>query len=316
MTTLRAHVVLLVGGVGGAKLALGLANILPPDALSIIVNTGDDFEHLGLYISPDLDTVLYSLSNLASPQTGWGIVDDTFLAMDMVKRYGGPTWFRLGDRDLATSLVRTSMLQQGTPLTEVTRHLATKLGIRHSVLPMSDQIVRTHLETSEGFLAFQEYFVRERWQPIVRSIHFEGVERAYPSEAVKRALEQATLIVFGPSNPFLSIDPVLAIPNIREKIASSLAPCIAISPIVGGQAVKGPAAKLMVELGHDVSSLGIAKYYQDLLDGIILDTVDVEFCKEIEKLNVRAAARDILMTTLVEKTELAASLLQWAEEIT
>jgi LPPG:FO 2-phospho-L-lactate transferase len=315
MTTLRDHVVLLVGGVGGAKLAVGLANALPPGALSIIVNTGDDFEHLGLSISPDLDTVLYSLACLANPETGWGLAGDTFQAMAMVERYGGPTWFRLGDRDLATSLVRTSMLRQGQSLTEVTRHLSTALGIEHTILPMTDQPLRTCLGTSQGFLTFQEYFVRDRWQPAVQSIRFEGVEKAQPSASVIQALEQAALIVFGPSNPFLSLDPILAIPGIRERITQSAAPCIAVSPIIGGQAVKGPAAKLMAEIALDVSPVGITKHYEDLLDGIILDTVDSHLCQLIEQLNVHVTARDILMTSLVQKTELAESLLHWAEEI-
>lgn len=315
MTTLRAHVVLLVGGVGGAKLAVGLANVLPPGALSIIVNTGDDFEHLGLAVSPDLDTVLYSLAGLANPQTGWGLTDDTFQAMSMVERYGGPTWFRLGDRDLGTSLVRTSMLRQGKSLTEVTQHLSAALGIEHTVLPMTDQPLRTLLETNLGLLAFQEYFVRERWQPAVKSIRFEGADKAQPGAEVKRMLKQATLIVIGPSNPFLSIDPILAVAGIREQIAESEAPCIAVSPIIGGQAVKGPAAKLMAELGLNVSPMGITKYYEDLLEGIILDTMDNHLCEAIEKLNVRATTRDILMTSLVKKTELAETLLQWAEEI-
>lgn len=315
MTTLRAHVVLLVGGVGGAKLAVGLANVLPPGSLSIIVNTADDFEHLGLTISPDLDTVLYSLAGLANPQTGWGIADDTFQAMSMVEGYGGPAWFRLGDRDLGTSLMRTSMLRQGQSLTEVMQSLATALGIQHAILPMTDQVVRTRLETDQGPLAFQEYFVRERWQPAIRSIHFEGAENAHPSGAVSRALDQATLIVIGPSNPFLSIDPILAVPGIHEQIINSAALCIAVSPIIGGQAVKGPAAKLMAELGLDVSPIGITRHYEDLLSGIILDTVDSELCEEIEKNTVRATARDILMTSLVQKTDLAETLLHWAEEI-
>jgi LPPG:FO 2-phospho-L-lactate transferase len=207
------------------------------------------------------------------------------------------------------------MLQQGKSLTEVTQHLATRLGIRHAILPMSDQSVRTHLETNDGILGFQEYFVRERWQPVVSVIHFSGLENAHPSPAVKQILANATLIVFGPSNPFLSIDPILALPGIRDQIAHSRAPCVAVSPIIGGQAVKGPAAKLMAELGHDVTSFGIAKYYKDLLKGVILDTVDSRLCEEIETLNVRATAQNTLMTTLVEKTELAASLLQWTEEI-
>jgi LPPG:FO 2-phospho-L-lactate transferase len=314
MTTLRARVVLLVGGVGGAKLAVGLANVLPPDALSIIVNTGDDFVHLGLSISPDLDTVLYSLAGLANPQTGWGITDDTFQAMDMVERYGGPAWFRLGDRDIGTSLARTSMLRQGKTLTEVTQHLATQLGVKHPIIPMTDQPVRTCLETDQGSLAFQEYFVRECWQPIVTSIHFEGAENAHPGAAVTGALEQATLIVIGPSNPFLSIDPILAVPGTRELLVGSVAPCIAVSPIIGGQAVKGPTAKLMAELGFDISPIGITRHYEDLLAGIILDTVDGRLCEEIEKLNVRATTRDILMTSLVQKTDLAKTLLHWVEE--
>jgi len=314
MTTLRVHVVLLVGGVGGAKLALGLANVLQPGELSIVVNTGDDFEHLGLRISPDLDTVLYSLAGLASPQTGWGITDDTFQAMTMVERYGGPGWFRLGDRDLGTSLARTSMLQEGYSLTEVTQQLTSRLGVQHSILPMADQVVSTRLDTDQGPLAFQAYSVREQWQPTVSSIRFEGVENAQPSPPVIRALEQATLIVFGPSNPFLSIDPILAVPGIREQIAQSTAPCIAVSPIIGGQAVKGPAAKLMTELGLDVSPIGITRHYEDLLDGIILDTVDSALCETIVKLKVRATARNILMTTLVQKIDLAQSLLHWAEE--
>lgn len=313
MTTLRTHVVLLVGGVGGAKLAVGLANVLPAGALSVIVNTGDDFEHLGLNISPDLDTVLYSLAGLANPQTGWGITDDTFQAMDMAERYGGPTWFRLGDRDLGTSLMRTSMLRQGLSLTQVTQQLAAGLGVQHPILPMTDQPVRTRLETDQGLLAFQEYFVRDRWQPAVRSIQFDGLAGAYPSAEVVNALEQATLIVFGPSNPFLSIDPILALPGVREQIAGSAAPCIAVSPIIGGQAVKGPAAKLMAELGLEVSPIGIARHYEDLLEGIILDTVDSKLCKEIEEINVRATTRDILMTSSVQKTDLAKTLLHWAE---
>jgi LPPG:FO 2-phospho-L-lactate transferase len=314
-TNLRTHVVLLAGGVGGAKLAVGLAEALPSDALSIIVNTGDDFEHLGLHVSPDLDTVTYALAGVANPQTGWGVADDTFHAMEMIERYGGPAWFRLGDRDLGTNLMRTSMLRQGKSLTEVTRYLTHQLGAKNIILPMSDESVRTLLDTESGLLGFQEYFVRDGWQPTVKAIRFEGIETAGATEDVMSTLDRASLIVFGPSNPFLSIDPILAVPGIRERIAGSAAPCIAVSPIIGGKAVKGPAAKLMNELGHDVSPLGIARYYEDLLDGIILDAVDFKMKDNIEKLNVRALACNTLMTTLVEKTQLATSLLQWSEEI-
>ncbi len=311
---IREHVVLLVGGVGGAKLALGLSYILPSDTLTIIVNTADDFEHLGLYISPDLDTVMYTLAGLANPQTGWGIANDSFQAIEMVERYGGPAWFRLGDRDLATNLMRTCLLREGQSLTEVTQYLCTRLSLKHPILPMSDQPVRTLLDTDQGMLAFQEYFVHQHWQPAVRAIHFEGSEQARPTQAVSKALEQASLIVFGPSNPFLSIDPILAVPGIRQLIAQSEAPCVAVSPIVGGEALKGPAAKLMTELGLEVSPLGVAKYYQDLLSGIILDIADQHLCQPIEALGIRCTAQCIVMENLSDKVNLAKSLLDWVED--
>ena len=216
MSTPRDHVVLLVGGVGGAKLALGLAHALPPGALTVIVNTADDFEHLGLHVSPDLDTVMYTLAGLANPDTGWGLTGDTFRAMEMVARYGGPDWFNLGDRDLGTSLVRTALLREGHPLSAVTERLSRALGIQHPILPMSDDPVRTWLDTDQGPLPFQVYFVRERWGPVVRRVRFEGAESAQPNVGVSAALEAATLIVYGPSNPFLSIDPILSVPGIRE----------------------------------------------------------------------------------------------------
>ncbi len=308
------RVVLLVGGVGGAKLALGLARVLPPNALTIIVNTGDDFEHLGLHISPDLDTVMYTLADLANPQTGWGLAGDTFRAMEMVGRYGGPTWFRLGDGDLGTNVMRTMLLREGCSLTEVTQWLCAALGIAHRLLPMSDDPVRTVLETEQGRLAFQEYFVRERWQPVVRGICYEGAEQANPSPAVAAALEEATAIVLGPSNPFLSIDPILAVPGIRERIAASTAPKVAVTPLIAGQAVKGPTAKLMAELGLEVSVLGVARHYQELLSGIILDEADRSLIPSIEALGIRATARHTYMETLSDKISLAQSLLAWLED--
>lgn len=308
------RVVLLVGGVGGAKLALGLARVLPPQALTIIVNTGDDFEHLGLHISPDLDTVMYTLADVANPQTGWGLADDTFRAMEMVERYGGPAWFRLGDSDLGTNLMRTMLLRQGYTLTEVTQRLCTALGIAHRLLPMSDDPVRTMLETDQGCLAFQEYFVRERWQPIVRSIRYEGAEQASPSPIVVAALEEATAIVFGPSNPFLSIDPILAVPGIRERIANSPVPKVAVTPLIAGQAVKGPTAKLMAELGLEVSVLGVARHYQELLTGIILDEADRDLIPLVAALGIRATAQHTYMTTLSDKISLARSVLAWLED--
>lgn len=312
--SLRDHVVLLAGGVGGAKLAVGLASILPASALTIIVNTGDDFEHWGLHVSPDLDTVMYSLAGIANPETGWGLSGDTFAALDMVTRYGEPGWFQLGDKDLATSLLRTVLLRQGQTLTEVTLALASRLGTAHAILPMSDQPVRTILATDEGDRDFQEYFVRNHWQPVVRHIRYEGADQARATPQVVDAIDAATLIVLGPSNPYLSIDPILAVRGVREQIAGSHAPCVAVSPIIGGQAVKGPAAKLMSELGHEVSVFGVVKHYEEVLKGIILDSIDQDLCRSIEALNIRAAARHILMETPADKTRLAGELLEWIEE--
>ena len=312
----RDRVVLLAGGVGGAKLAYGLAHILPPGALTIIVNTGDDFEHFGLHVSPDLDTVMYTLADLANPSTGWGLEGDTFQAMAMIERYGGPTWFRLGDRDLGTHLQRTQWLRDGLPLTEVTRRLCSALAIPHAILPMCDQPVRTCLETDRGRLDFQDYFVRLRWEPRVHRVLYEGAESASPSQAVVEALEKATLIVFGPSNPILSIDPILAVPGIRERIMASPAFRAAVSPIIGGEAVKGPAAKLMTELGMEASPLGVARHYADSLNGIILDEVDRGLCPAIESLGLRTLTRQTLMVTAENKRRLADELVTWVETTT
>jgi LPPG:FO 2-phospho-L-lactate transferase len=313
MSTPRDHVVLLVGGVGGAKLAVGLAHVLPPGALTVVVNTADDFEHLGLHVSPDLDTVMYTLAGLANPDTGWGLAGDTFRAMEMVARYGGPDWFSLGDRDLGTSLVRTALLREGHTLSEVTGQLCRALGIQHPILPMSDDPVRTWLDTDRGPLPFQVYFVRERWQPVVQRIRFEGAESARPGAGVSAALEAATLIVYGPSNPFLSIDPILSVPGIRECIDASNAPRVAISPIVGGRALKGPAAKLMAELGVDVSPMGIVTHFQNRLDGIILDHTDTSLREAIKRLHIQATTRQTVMTSLADKIRLAEELLNWVE---
>jgi LPPG:FO 2-phospho-L-lactate transferase len=310
-------VVALVGGVGGAKLALGLARVLPPQALTVIVNTGDDLVHLGLHISPDVDTVMYTLAGLANPETGWGVRGDSFRAMEMVSRYGADDWFRLGDLDLATNLLRTQWLRDGLTLTQITGRLSRALGVACTLLPMSDDPVRTLLDTDEGLLAFQEYFVREKWQPEVTGIRFEGSEAAQPSNAVVMALEEATLIAFGPSNPFLSIDPILSVPGIRERIELTKAPRVAISPVIGGQAVKGPTVKLMGELGVDNSPLGVAEHYQKLIDGIILDIADNNLCSRIEQsCGIRATARQTYMTSTADKTRLAGELLEWVEETT
>ena len=315
MTTAR-HVVLLVGGVGGAKLAYGLAQVLPPGQLSIVVNTADDFELHGLHISPDVDTVMYTLAGLANPETGWGIGGDTFVAKTALARLGQPDWFLLGDQDLATHVTRTALLRQGHTLTEVTAHLCHQLGVEHPLLPMTDAPVATVVETRDGDLAFQEYFVRRRWQPVVTGLRYQGADQAVPGAAVVEALEKATLIVFGPSNPLLSIDPLLAVPGLRRRIAASPAPRVAVSPIIGGQAVKGPAAKIMSELGMQVSPVGVAAHYGDLLTGILLDEEDRTLRERLEDMGLRVAVRPTLMTTPGEKVALAKALLSWAEGVT
>jgi LPPG:FO 2-phospho-L-lactate transferase len=314
MTT-GQHVALLVGGVGGAKLAYGLAKVLPAEQLSVIVNTADDFELHGLHISPDVDTVMYTLAGIANPETGWGIAGDTFAAKKALARLGQPDWFLLGDQDLATHITRTAMLRAGRTPTEVTAHLCMQLGVKHPLLPMTDHPVATIVETPEGDLAFQEYFVRQRWQPKVLGLRFEGAIEAEPSAQVAASLEMATLIVFGPSNPLLSIDPLLSVPGIRDRIAASHAPRVAVSPIIGGKAVKGPAAKIMAELRMEVSPFGVAAHYGNLLTGMILDEEDQTLRDKLEKMGLRVAVMNTLMTTSEEKVALAKELLAWVESV-
>ncbi|MBL8096552.1 MAG: 2-phospho-L-lactate transferase [Anaerolineales bacterium] len=308
MTTPSLSVVALAGGVGGAKLAHGLALVLPPERLTIVVNTGDDFEHLGLSISPDLDTVMYGLAGVANPATGWGRADEGWRFMETVRAYGGPDWFNLGDRDLATHVLRSERLRQGASLTTVTRELCTALGIGPRVLPMSDEPVRTRVDTEVGELAFQQYFVAQRCAPRATAIRFAGAETARPSPEVRRALAEADLIVICPSNPFLSIDPILAVPGMRAAVQAR--PVVAVSPIVGGQAIKGPAAKLLGELGHDVSALSVARYFVGLAAGFVLDTVDADLAPAVEALGLRALVTASVMRTDAERAALATAVLE------
>ena len=310
------NVVALAGGVGGAKLAWGLAQTLPPERLTLIVNTADDFEHLGLHISPDLDTVLYTLAGLADPERGWGVRDETWSMLEMMARYGGPTWFRLGDRDLATHLLRSLWLREGFPLTWVTRELCKLLGVRHTLLPMTDAPVRTVVHTDRGPLPFQEYFVRLRWEPAVVSIHFEGIEAAQPTPDVVQSLREGDLIILCPSNPFVSLDPILALPALRRIIAASRAPKVAVTPIVGGRALRGPAAKMMRELGLEASPVGVARHYQDLLTGFVLDQQDEHLKMAVAfELGVRTLVTDTVMNTNEDRTRLAREVLEFAAQL-
>jgi LPPG:FO 2-phospho-L-lactate transferase len=303
----------LAGGVGGARLAHGLAAILPPEQLSIIVNTGDDFEHLGLTICPDLDTVLYTLAGIANPETGWGIAGDSFECLEALKKIGAPAWFRLGDRDFATHLQRSTLLKQGQRLTEVIHNLASALGVQHPILPMCDTPCRTMVQTDEGELRFQDYFVRRAWQPRMLGLRWEGVDQAQPSPEILKALQDADLVIFCPSNPFVSIDPILNLPGVRNLIAHTTS--LAVSPIIGGSAVKGPAAKMFNELGIEPSSVAVAKHYQNLLTGFVLDQVDQALQPQIQALGLTACDMPSLMPTLPERIRVAQAVLTFGLEL-
>lgn len=302
----------LAGGVGGARLANGLAAILPPEQLMIVVNTGDDFEHLGLLICPDLDTVCYTLAGINNPAQGWGIEGESWAFMEALGRLGGDTWFALGDRDLATHVTRTGMLGQES-LSGITARLASSLGITHLIAPMSDDRVRSMIDTDEGELAFQHYFVRRRAAPRFRSIRFEGIEVAKPSPALLQALDDPALeaIILCPSNPVLSIAPILAIPGIRARLDARRVPVVAVSPFIGGKAVKGPAAKIMAEIGVAPSAVGLVDYYGGLLDGIVVHHADAGDPVASAKLHVT----DTLMRGRQDQHQLAATTLAFARAI-
>ncbi len=301
-------VVVFVGGVGGAKLAYGLAQVLPPEQLTIIVNTGDDFWLYGLRICPDLDTILYTLSGLVDPANGWGIANDTTQMLQALQRYGEETWFRLGDQDIATHLLRTQWWREGIRLTEIERRLATRLGVKYSILPMSDAPIATMVDTVEyGELDFQTYFVRYRWQPRVKALRWAGIESASLTPEIEQALTNADYFIIGPSNPWLSIAPILAVPGLRELLISREIPRIAITPIVRGTAIKGPAAKLMGELGLEISARTVAKYYEGIINGFVYDEQDAPLEMPLE----RTQTLNTIMTTNSDRIFLAKSVMEW-----
>jgi LPPG:FO 2-phospho-L-lactate transferase len=334
--------VALAGGVGGAKFADGLAQVLPlsqarhserseeslreaevlrsaqddrRSTLTVVVNTGDDFDWMGLRICPDLDTVMYTLAGIANTQTGWGIGGDTAEALEMLERLGGETWFHIGDRDLAVHLRRTQLLRDGERLSDVAEALARSLGISPDVriLPMTDAVVSTLVKTGEGALAFQDYFVRRAWQPAIRHISFQGVERARPTAEVLAALDDADLIVLCPSNPFVSIDPILALDGVRARLREHRT--IAVSPLIGGQAVKGPAAKMFRELGLEPTAPAVARRYADWLDGFVMDRADASQRADVERTNMRVLVTDVLMRDPADRARLARETLEFARTI-
>ncbi len=308
--------VALAGGVGGAKLAHGFQLALDNAAdLTVIGNTADDFDLYGLRICPDLDTVLYTLSGLANPATGWGIEGDTFATLEMVGRYAGKPWFQLGDRDFATHIVRTEGLRRGDSLTAVTASLARALGIVPAIVPMSNDPVATMVNTPAGRLDFQEYFVGRRHADEVLGVHFEGIDTAEPSQAALKALHTADVIVFCPSNPIVSIGPILAVPGMREALKLSPATTVAVSPIVGGQALKGPAAQMLAGLGHEVSAYGVAAIYAGIIDGLIIDRVDASLAPRIEALGLQVHVTETVMRSNDDRAELARTSLAFAQRL-
>ena len=306
-------IVALCGGVGGAKLALGLERRFGA-GVTVIVNTGDDFEHLGLHISPDVDTVLYTLGGLSDPQRGWGRADETWHFMESLGAIGGDVWFQLGDRDLAMHIERTHQLRSGISLTEFTASMARRLGIAAAVVPMSDEPVSTVVHTNEGALPFQEYFVRRRCEPVLQRVEFRNAERARPSAAALAALRDPdlTAIVICPSNPYLSVAPILAVPSMRDAIRAAAVPVVAVSPLIGGTAVKGPTAKILTELNKDCTPLTIARYYHDLIDGLIIDQAD-RYSAAALPIPVRVTGT--LMRTLEDRERLACECVAFAEFI-
>jgi LPPG:FO 2-phospho-L-lactate transferase len=298
-------IVVFTGGTGGAKLVQGLQQVVAPEDLTIIVNTGDDIDWWGLHVSPDVDSVLYALSGLLSADRGWGVDNDTFCCLERMKQLGQPSWFSLGDLDLATHLTRTAMLRAGKSLSRTTAELAAKLGIRARVLPMSDDRASTMLDTAKGTLTFQEYFVRERHQVEVRRVRFEGAHRACPAPGVIESIKAAEAIVFAPSNPVTSIGPILSVPGIRDALRRSKAPVAAVSPIVGGAAVSGPAGALMKMMGWPSTIAGVAKAYEDFLDVLIADRADEADASAMRNETLRVLCTNTIMNSMDAKRDLA-----------
>lgn len=300
--------VLIAGGTGGAKLAHGFAQVLAPGELTVVANVADDLELHGLHVSPDVDAILYTLAGLIDAERGWGLRGDTFTALEMLGRLGAPTWFRLGDGDIATHVERTRRLRAGESLTDATAALAAALGVTARVLPATDDRLRTVVETDDGDLDFQTYFVARRQEPAVRGLRFGGADAARPTLAVRDALRMAEQIVIGPSNPLVSIGPILAIGGMRDAIAASPAPVLAVSPIVAGRALKGPADRMLVSLGHESSALGVARLYRDVADRFVLDEADAGQAEAVRELGLDPVVLPTVMRTDADRAALARRL--------
>ena len=304
----------LAGGVGGAKLAHGLSKIKPAGQLSIIVNTGDDLEFFGLHISPDVDTVCYTLSGLANPQTGWGLADETWRVFESLERLGGPSWFKLGDRDIALHMERTRLMSTGLSMTDVTRELCRRLDVKDRVIPMCNEPVRTVVETRDGRrLGFQEYFVKEQCQPEVTGFTFDGIKESKLSAEVRECLNSSGLVVICPSNPWVSIGPILSVNGIRDLLVDKTV--IAVSPIIGGKTIKGPAAKMFNELGLEASSIAVARHYQGLISGLVLDRQDESEAEAISRLGIIPLVTQTIMRSDEDRMQLAKEVLEFGIQI-
>jgi LPPG:FO 2-phospho-L-lactate transferase len=305
-------IVALAGGVGGAKMAQGLQRVLPAGELTVIVNTADDFELYGLHISPDLDTVMYTLAGIADPVNGWGVAGDTRHTLDAISRYGRDPWFLLGDQDFATHVLRSERLRSGATLSTVTLELSSALGIPGPILPMTDDRVATLLDTPAGRLDFQDYFVGRRQSDDVLGVTFSGIEQANAQPQALEAIRSAKAIVIAPSNPIVSVAPILGTPGAREAITAASAPVVAVSPIIGGRALKGPAAKMLETLGHEVSALGVARLYEGLIDGLVIDESDRELAPAIELLGPRVLVTSTIMGDADDRARLASEVVDFA----
>ncbi len=300
----------LAGGIGASKFLAGLARVMPPEDITIIANTGDDLEMFGLRICPDIDTVIYTLAESVNQQTGWGIEGDSFACLRSLARLGEDVWFNLGDRDLATHIYRTNQLKRGKTLADVTDSIRRSLGAKSRILPMTDAYTPTRVITDEGDLHLQEYFVRRRCEPVVKEIRYENIEHALPSEGIEQAIIEADCVIVCPSNPFISIGPILAVPDIRDMLRRTKAEVAAITPIIAGRALKGPTGEMLRSLGHEVSAAGVARLYDDFAKLFVLDEADIELKPAIEQLGLRVAVTNTVMTTMEDKENLARRILE------
>jgi LPPG:FO 2-phospho-L-lactate transferase len=309
----KKKLTVLAGGVGAARFLSGLIHVTPPETVTAVVNTGDDLTLYGLHISPDIDIITYTLADIVDPEQGWGVADDSFHCLSMLNSLGHAIWFHLGDRDLGTHIHRTLRMQQGWQLDQVTEEIRVALNVKIKIIPMTNYPVMTKIDTGTEVLPFQEYFIKRRARERIEEIIFDGIEDALPAPNVLESLEAADAVIVAPSNPFVSIGTILSVPGVRNAVHSSYAPVAGISPIVGGAAVKGPAAQMMSDLGHEVSALGVARIYRDLLDVMIIDEQDRTLKDKIERLGIRAVVTDTIMSSMEKKISLSQTVLKVLE---